>query len=142
MDNNINILDEINKGCSMGLEAIDMLLKKTDEHKFRDILVSMHEDYVSLSDEIKEIYHTYIDDEIHKINMTEKMMAWMGIMKDTMIDDSVSKVAEVMINGTVMGIIEGRKILNHKTMDKKIHRIVDKYVKVQEKYLNILKDFL
>ena len=142
MDNNINILDEINKGCSMGLEAIDMLLKKVDSHSFRDVLVSMHEDYVSISDEIKEIYHSYTDDEIHKINTPEKMMAWMGIMKDTMMNDSVSKIAEVMINGTVMGIIEGRKILNHKKMDKKIHNIVDKYIKVQEKYLNKLKEFL
>ena len=87
-------------------------------------------------------YHSYTDDEIHKINTPEKMMAWMGIMKDTMMNDSVSKIAEVMINGTVMGIIEGRKILNHKKMDKKIHNIVDKYIKVQEKYLNKLKEFL
>ena len=26
MDNNINILDELNKGCSMGIEAIDLIL--------------------------------------------------------------------------------------------------------------------
>lgn len=142
MDNNINILDEINKGCSMGIESIDMILKRVDEHSFRDVLVSMHEDYVSLSEQIKDLYHSYTDDEIHKINMPEKMMAWMAIMKDTMMDDSTSKIAEVMINGTVMGIIEGRKILNHKKMDKKIKSIVDKYVKIQEKYLDKLKEFL
>ena len=41
-----------------------------------------------------------------------------------------------------MGIIEGRKILNHKTMDKKVHKICEEYVKMQEKYLDKLKEFL
>ena len=30
MDTNIDVLDEINKGCSMGLEAVDMIMKKTN----------------------------------------------------------------------------------------------------------------
>lgn len=142
MDNNIDILDELHKGADMGVEAIDMILKKVDEHSLSDLLEEYKERYDSISLEIKDLYHHYSDDEIHEVNMPEKIMAWSGIMKDTMFDGSNSKVAEIMINGTVMGIIEGRKILNHKKMDKKVHNICEKFVKMQEKFVEQLKDFL
>ena len=142
MDTNLNTLDELNKGCSMGLEAIDMILKKVEEHNFRELLVSFHDDYVDLSDTIIDFYHEYTDEEIHKVNTAEKLMAWYGIMKDTVLDSSISKLAELLINGTVMGVIEGRKILNHKKLDKKVHSLCEKYVKMQEKYIEKLKEYL
>jgi hypothetical protein len=142
MDNNIDILDELHKGADMGVEAIDMVLKKVEEHSLSDLLEEYRERYDSISLEIKDLYHHYSDDEIHEVNMPEKIMAWSGITKDTMFDGSNSKVAEIMINGTVMGIIEGRKILNHKKMDKKVHNICEKFVKMQEKFVEQLKDFL
>lgn len=142
MDTNVNILDEINKGCSMGLEALDMVLKKTEQTSFHDLLVEFHDEYVELSDEITELYHEYTNEDIHKVSTPEKMMTWYGIMKDTMMDDSVSKLAEILINGTTMGITEGRKILNHKKMDKKVHGLCDKYIRVQERYLEKLKKYL
>ena len=142
MDTNLNVLDELNKGCSMGLEAIDMILKKVDEHEFRDLLVKFHDEYIELSDSIIDCYKEYTDEDIHKVNTAEKLMAWYGIMKDTILDDSVSKLAELLVNGTVMGIIEGRKILNHKKMDHKVHSLCEKYVKVQEKYIEKLKMYL
>lgn len=142
MDTNLSVLDEINKGCSMGLEAVDMVLKKVEEHDFRDLLIHFHDDYIELSDSIIDLYHEYTDEEIHKVNTAEKLMAWYGIMKDTILDDSVSKLAELLINGTVMGVIEGRKILNHKKMDKKVHSFCEKFIKMQEKYIEKLKVYL
>ena len=48
----------------------------------------------------------------------------------------------MLINGTNMVIIEGRKLLNNKKMDKKVHKICEKYIKVQEKYVEKLKNYL
>ena len=142
MDTNLDVLDELNKGCSMGLEVLDMILKKVNEHEFRDLLVEFHDQYIDYSDEITDHYHQFTDEEIHKVNTAEKLMAWYGIMKDTMLDDSTSKIADLLINGTTMGVIEGRKLLNHKKMDKKVHALCEKYVKMQEKYIEKLKKYL
>ena len=126
MDTNIDVLDEINKGCSMGLEAVDMIMKKANENEYLDLLSDFHDDYVKLSDKIRVLYHDYTDSDIHEVNTAEKMMAWYGIMKDTMLDD----------------IIEGRKILNHKKMDKKVHNLCEEFVNMQEKYVEKLKKYL
>ena len=143
MNNNIDILDELNKGCSMGIEAIDLILKKVDNNDFHDLLVEFNDCYIDLSDKIKELYKDYCgDDDAHEINVMEKMMTWYGIQKDTILDDSTSKLADMLINGTTMGIIEGRKILNNKKMDSKVHNLCEEYVKVQEKYVEKLKKYL
>ena len=142
MDNNINTLDELNKGCSMAIQAIDVILKKTDNKEFHDFLVEFNDYYIDMSEEIKELYQEYSDEEIHEVNEMEKVMAWLGIEKDTILDTSVSKLADLLLNGTNMGIIEGRKILNNKKMDDKVHNICEKYVKFQEKYIEKLKNYL
>lgn len=46
----------------------------------------------------------------------------------TLMDNSSSKIAELLLQGTNMGIIEGRKLLNHKETDEKIHKLVQEYV--------------
>ena len=57
-------------------------------------------------------------------------------------DNSSSKLAELLIQGTNMGIIEGIKILNHKNIDQEVKKIIEKYVSMQEDYLENLKNFL
>ena len=57
-------------------------------------------------------------------------------------DDNESKIAELFIKGTNMGIIEGRKLLNNKDNDKKTHDLIQEYVDFQEEYVEKLKEFL
>ena len=142
MDNNINTLDELNKGCCMGIDALDFILSKVEEDKFKELLDKQLTEYQELSNKINELYREYTSSSIHETNLMEKAMTWYGIQKDTIMDNSVSKLADLLINGTNMGIIEGRKLLNNKTMNKKVHKICSKYVDMQEKYIEKLKEFL
>ncbi len=142
MENNKNILDELNKGCSMGMTALDYINEKVESTDLKELLENQYKEYQDLSNRINELYEEYATDDIHETSKMEKAMTWYGIQKDTMLDNSSSKIAELLINGTNMGIIEGRKILNNKTMDKKVHKICTEYIKVQEKYLEKLKEFL
>ena len=36
--NNIKVLDEISKGCSMGIDAIKDILEKAEDNKFKELL--------------------------------------------------------------------------------------------------------
>lgn len=81
---------------------------------------------------IEDIYPKYNDGEPHKTSMMNKAMTWYGIEMKTLTDKSDSKIAELLLNGVDMGIIEGRKILNKKNMDKEVNDIVDEYVKCKK----------
>ena len=70
-------------------------------------------------------------------------MTWYGINMRTMMDDSTSKFSELILQGANMGIIEGRRLLNNnKDIDNEVNRVVDEFVKMQEKMVEELKDYL
>ena len=142
MNNNMNVLDEINKGCFMGIDALDIVIKKVEDPDFKELLENQHQEYVDLANRIDELYRVYSDKEAHETDMMTKVLICYGIQKDTILDESVSKLADLLINGTKMGIIEGRKLINKKKMDKKVHKLCCDYTKMQENYIEKLKKFL
>ena len=142
MDNNINILDELHKGSLMGINALDFILPKVKEESFKTLLEKQKKEYKNIAKRISGLYKKYTTDTIQETGMMEKIMTWYGVQKDTMMDNSVSKIADLLIKGTNMGIVEGKKILNHKTMDKKVHKLCSEYITMQEDYLDRLKAFL
>ena len=71
-----------------------------------------------------------------------KIMTNMSIEMKTITDKSDSKIAELLLQGTNMGIIEGRRILNNKKLDEEVSNILKDYVTMQEKCVEKLKDYL
>jgi len=72
-----------------------------------------------------------------------KMMTWYGVQMRTIKDDTPSKLSELLMQGTNMGIIEGRRLLNHNTrIDKDIKNVLNDFVVMQEDSIETLKKFL
>lgn len=143
MKENINALDEINKGASMGMDAIHFIIDKIDSSDFKDIVNKQYKDYERISEVINEIYDKYnSEDEPHKTSVVNKVMTWYGVEMKTLTDKSDSKIAELLLQGTNMGIIEGRRILNNKKLDDEVKDIMSKYVTMQEECVDKLKDYL
>jgi hypothetical protein len=61
----------------------------------------------------------------------------------TMTDNTPSKLSELLLKGTNMGIIEGRRLLNNNpNTNPEIHTLLDDFVSMQENSAQILKDYL
>ena len=72
-----------------------------------------------------------------------KMMTWYGVEMKTMSDKSNSNISELLMNGTNMGIIEGRRLLNqNKQLAPDVEKILDDFVTMQEDSIEKLKTFL
>ena len=138
----VNVLDELNKGACMGRDAIHFILDKVEDEELKEELEVQYNKYKDISERIRELYPEYSEDEPHKTNTMNKVMTWYGIEMRTMNDDSTSKLAELLMQGTNMGIIEGRKLLNHKDTDKEVEKIIEEYVEMQEAAVENLKTFL
>ena len=141
-EENINVLDEVNKGASMGMDAIKFILDKVKDKEFKELLEKQYDKYQEISNSINDIYPNYSDKEPHETSGMNKAMTWYGINMKTMTDHTTSKLAELLVQGTNMGIIEGRRLLNNKTVPKEIEKILHKYVKMQENSLEELKKYL
>ena len=138
----INALDEINKGTCMGMDAISYVLDKVADRGFKKVIKKQYDDYHMIEEEIGKIYHKYDDGKPHETNAITKAMTWSGIEMKTLMDNSNSKIAELLLQGVNMGIIEGRKILNEKKINDEVRDIVTKYVTMQEENVEILKKYL
>ncbi len=139
---NADILDELSKGCFMGMDALNYILEKVDDKIFREVLENQYDDYKKVSEKIEEIYPDYSSKEPHETSKANKAMTWYTVQMKTITDSSTSKLAEILLQGTNMGIIEGRKLLNNKEADKRIISLIEEYIKMQEKAVEKLKKFL
>ena len=142
MEKDTYVLKKKKKSCCMGIDAKNLNLKKCDNYDFNDLLEKQKNDYEELANKIDDLYRDFCTDDIHDTSKLDKLMTWYGVSKDTIFDNSTSKLADLLINGTNMGIIEGRKLLNNKNMNKTSKKITNEYVKMQKKYIEKLKKFL
>lgn len=145
MDNqNLNVLDEVNKGATMGMDAINFVLDKVEDSSFRKVLDGEYNKYRDISNRVNDVYSNYnTEKEPHETNAMTKMMTWSGVQKKTINDHSNSKLSELLIQGTNMGIIEGRKLLNNnENLPKDIDTILNDFVVMQEDSVETLKKYL
>ena len=149
MDNNaelndLNVLDEVNKGATMGMDAIEFVEKKVGDEKFRETLNAEYAKYQEISDRANDLYAKYPTEKTpHETSVMNKMMTWWGVQMKAMSDQSNSNISELLLNGTNMGIIEGRRLINQNPdINKDIHTLLCDFVKMQEDSAEILKRFL
>lgn len=138
----VNVLDELSKGACMGMDAIHFIIDKVKDEELHNELNRQYEKYKEIKEKIDELYPEYSDKHPHETGTMNKVMTWYGIEMKTMMDDTTSKLAELLMQGTNMGIIEGRRLLNHKKSDEQINKLLSSYVTMQEEAVEKLKQFL
>ena len=140
---NLNILDEVNKGATMGMDAISFVSEKVHDNEFKKVLDVEYNKYKEISNRVNELYDNYSEKDPHETNAMNKMMTWYGIQMKTMTDHTTSKLSELLMQGTNMGIIEGRRLLNQNNeADHDVKNILNDFVVMQEDSVETLKKYL
>ena len=140
---NLNILDEVNKGATMGMDAISYVSEKVVDNDFKEVLDTEYNKYKDISNRVNNLYDNYSSKEPHETNAMNKMMTWYGIQMKTMVDDTTSKLSELLMQGTNMGIIEGRRLLNqNQNIETDVKNILNDFVVMQEDSVETLKKYL
>ena len=143
-ENDLNVLDEVNKGATMGMDAIEFIEKKVGDENFRNVLNVEYKKYKEISKRANDLYSNYTyEKNPHETGAMEKVMTWWGIQMKAMNDKSNSNLSELLLNGTNMGIIEGRRLLNQNpNINQNIHTLLADFVKLQEDSVETLKQYL
>lgn len=145
MDNNVNVLDEINKGATMGMDAILFVYDKVGDQTFKQVLDGEFRKYKEISERVTQEYDKYSIKAPHSTNAMNKAMTWYGIQMKTMKDQSNEKISELLVQGTNMGIIEGVRLQNQNrenNLDPNVRQILDDFVAMQEDSVETLKKYL
>ena len=127
----------------MPLEAISQVSKKNQDSEFEKVLSVEYNKYDKISKKVNDMYSNYSDYKPSKVNSAAKMMTQSGIQMNTITDTSTSKLSEILMQGTNMGIIEGRKLLNeHPEISSDIKSTLNDFVTMQEDSIETLKKYL
>lgn len=143
-DENIDltILNETAKAAKMGLNSIDYLAEKISNPDLKQELSHQYTSYGQIIDRVNQQFQNYgeIPDNAP---MKDKMMSYMGIQMNTMMDQSESHIADLLIQGNYMGVIECQKLLNHNPYAKKeVKQILTDFQTMQEQNIQTMKEFL
>ena len=142
MDKNLEVLKEVCKGVKMGMEAISYVSDKVEDNEFKNVLNHEYSMYNNILDKVDDAYSNY--DEIPgDSSLKDKAMLWYGIQINTIKDSTTTKLAELLMQGMNMGIIEGRRLLNHnEDLNKDIDTLLNDFVNFQEQSVETLKKYL
>jgi hypothetical protein len=57
-NNDLNVLDELNKGATMGMDAIEFVVKKVGDEDFKKTLELEYNKYKDISRRVNNLYQT------------------------------------------------------------------------------------
>ncbi len=142
MNKNAELLNFIYQNSQMGVETIDHLIKITEGERFKLVLAAQLEGYSKINDEAKEMLNQNGYDE-KGIGTFEKMRTYLMINFQTLNDKSSSHIAEMLIIGSNMGVIDAIKNINkYKDAEENIVGLMEKLKVFEESNIEKLKMFL
>ncbi len=142
MNKNVELLNYIYQNSQMGVDTIHHLLTIVEEDDMIEQLKSELKEYTCINDKAKDLLNENGYDE-KGIGTLEKTMTDFMITMQTIRDNSSSHIAEMMLKGSNMGIIDATKKINEYTdADEHILDLMKKLLKLEENNVDELKNFL
>ena len=142
MDQNKILLESIVENARMGEDACDQLLSRTDDEALRQELFTQRQQYSDLS-RAAEQQLCNAGAHPHPKGPMARMGMWMGMQMNTMMDRSAAHIADMLIQGASMGIVEITKARNSlPDADAQAQGIADQMITMQQDSIERLKPFL
>lgn len=136
------MLSDIRKNVQMGCQGIDEVLEYVTNEDFRAALRTQREEYSEIFHEADEMLRT-IGAEPEDIPMMSKISSKTMTMMKTMADSSTEHLAEMMYQGSAMGVTKAiHNSREYSGKNTKINDLSDKIVKTEERNMEEMKKFL
>lgn len=142
MNDNVKLLNFIYQNSQMGVETIDQLEKIVEDKEFKSYLKEKYEGYLKIHKDAKDKLNDHGYDE-KGISAFEKIRTYLTINIQTLTDKSTSHIAEMMMIGSTMGIVNAiRNLADYSHAQDDILKLMETLKKFEEKSYNDLQRFI
>ena len=137
------ILAEIYRNVQLALESISDILPEVEDEGIRSEIIREHEEYEKIGAKAAVLAKNK-GYEVKEPNPFKKAMMWGSIKMNTLTDNSASHIAEMMIQGTVMGITSLKSSLSDAEThaDEEIIALLKELISLEEGFEKTLKEYL
>ena len=138
----IHLLNETYKSARIAMDAINLLLDKTYSSDFKNILQTQYNNYYSIAEQTAEELYGYRclpaeNDFIDKIGM------WSAVSMGTLTNQNTEHMAEILINGSTMGVIDMTKMIHsNNNASSPAKNIAQKLIDADQNNIEIMRNYL
>ena len=142
MNETVQLLQDVVRNARTGQDAVEQLMKKTADKDMRNELIREKEDY-SVTRQESERALADAGGQAEPVGPLAKAGMWMGLEMETATDRSDAHIAEIVIQGATMGVIEMTKALNtYDDADDRARSLASRFVVQQNETIDRQKQFL
>ena len=136
-------LAEIYRNAQLALVSISDILPEVDDEEVKSQLHAQHEEYERFSARAAVLAKD-MGLELKEPNPMKKAMMWGSIKMNTLTDNSRAHIAEMMVQGTVMGITSLRTTASELPIDGNdaIISLLNEMIETEENFEKKWKEYL
>lgn len=137
-----NLLNRIHRNTQMGLETLPLLAAKAQDTNFKNTLKEQYKDYHDLNMKAENMMKRR-GMKVRGVSEMSRMSAIAMTNMKTLVDRSTSKLAEMAIQGSNMGVTKITKALHEtRTTEHEAIALADQVLKAEMKNLAALREYL
>lgn len=142
MNKNAELLNFIYQNSEMGVKSLESLIGITKDEKFKNQLNCQLEEYKAINKKAMDKLNENGYDEKGLGTLT-KIQSYIMINVQAMMDKSTSHLAEMIILGSNMGVIDAiRNIRKYNDTERDIIELMENLKKFEENNIEKMKAFL
>lgn len=135
----LQLLNRIFQDAQVGMLAIDKILKKLENEKLKTLFKKQFESYEKFGEKCNAIA-VENDEELKENSFFKKFKQSTMLYFSLWADKTPRHIVEMMITGTVMGIVDAIKAEKDlKTKNEEINNLVVEFKQMQEDFYEKLK---
>lgn len=141
-NNEQELIDRAYENVRMASYAIDCIMEKIENPELAELLRKQNKFYLDEVSAIQSLARG-LNYEPKDVNVMAKGMSYMSIKTKTLMNNDSPKLAEMLVQGTTMGITDTLKAkTDYPTENEELKNIVDRIIKHEEEFVDSLKTFL
>ncbi len=142
MNGNTELLNFVYKNSEMGITTIEQLNEIVKDEAFRKHLDAELKEYRAIYSAAEELLKEHGCRE-EGLSALEKTRTYLMLGIQTLTDRTVSHIAEIMITGSNMGILDAtKKLKEYRNAESKIRELMERLLRFEENNVQRLKEFL
>lgn len=138
----MNVYKEIQRNTEMAMKAIDTI---TDKVYDEQLALQISKQSLKYAEIRNQAYDKLLEAraEPYKSSYMENIMLSGAIQYNTLLNTSTSRIAELMIKGSNMGVLSMNKVLNHnEDADEQAVALANRLIDFEAKNIERLKKYL
>lgn len=142
MNETVQLLQDVVRNARTGLDAVEQLMQKAEGSGMHDELAREREAYIESARDGERAL-TDAGGKPEPSGLMSRAGMWLGLEADTLADRSDAHIAEIVIQGATMGVIEMTKSLNtYGDADPHARGLASRFVVQQNEAIDRQKSFL